>query len=300
MTFDIGFGEALALVCALMWSTAVVLYRYVGDSLSANTLNLVKNTIALGLLIPTSLLLEGTKLPQLNVSAWLIVAMSGYVGIALADTLFLMALRKLGAGRTAVVASLYSPFVVILSIVFLGEHLALWQWKGFALVLSGILIVVYQRHAEHVEREHLFKGVLFAASSIFLTASSVVAMKPILVNDGFFWMATLRMLAGLLGMFAYLAVRQKIGQTWREIVHGSHRWWAILAASIAGSYLALLFWLAGFKYANASVASVLNETASIFIVLMAWLFLKEELTIRKVSGIVMTFSGVLVFLGLVV
>ena len=63
--------------------------------------------------------------------------------------------------------------------------------------------------------------------------------------------------------------------------------------------MALLFWLAGFKYANASVASVLNETASIFIVLMAWLFLKEELSIRKVVGIIMTFSGVLIFLGLI-
>ena len=295
----LGLGEILALICALMWSSAVVLYRYVGDSLRANTLNLVKNSIALCLLIPTSFLIEGAALPQLTAFEWLVVGLSGYIGIALADTLFLMALRKLGAGRTAVVASLYSPFVVILSIVFLGEHLALWQWLGFALVLSGILVVVYQRNAEQVDRKNLLKGVLFASSSIFLTASSVVAMKPILVNDGFFWMATLRMLAGLFGMFVYLLVCQKLSSTWLEIINGTHRWWAILAASIAGSYLALLFWLAGFKYANASVASVLNETASIFIVLMAWLFLKEELNGRKVLGISMTFCGVLIFIGLI-
>ena len=294
-----GIGEILALICALMWASAVVLYKYVGDSLSANTLNLVKNSIALCLLIPTSIVVEGWVLPQLSVRDWVVVGVSGYIGIALADTLFLMALRNLGAGRTAVVASLYSPFVVILSIVFLGERLALWQWLGFALVLAGILVVVYQRNYSNVDRSHLLKGVMFAASSIFLTASSVVAMKPILVNDGFFWMATLRMLAGLAGMFLYLLLRQQLAHTVHEILSGTHRWWSILAASVAGSYLALLFWLAGFKYANASVASVLNETASIFIVLMAWLFLKEELGIRKVVGIIMTFSGVLIFLGLV-
>jgi len=61
----------------------------------------------------------------------------------------------------------------------------------------------------------------------------------------------------------------------------------------------MLFWLGGFKYANASVASVLNETANMFIVLMAWLFLKEKLTRRKVVGALLTFFGVVLFLGLI-
>jgi len=69
-------------------------------------------------------------------------------------------------------------------------------------------------------------------------------------------------------------------------------------ASFVGSYLALLFWLGGFKYADASVASVLNETANVFIVVMAWLFLKEAFSVRKVIGVALTFGGVLVFLGL--
>lgn len=88
-----GIGEILALICALMWASAVVLYKYVGDSLRANTLNLVKNSIALCLLIPTSIVVEGWVLPQLSIRDWLIVGVSGYIGIALADTLFLMALR---------------------------------------------------------------------------------------------------------------------------------------------------------------------------------------------------------------
>jgi DME family drug/metabolite transporter len=62
----------------------------------------------------------------------------------------------------------------------------------------------------------------------------------------------------------------------------------------------MLFWLGAFKYADASVASVLNETANIFIVIMAWLFLKEELTKRKIVGVSLTFTGVLVFLGLTI
>jgi len=138
-------GEILALICAIMWASAVILYKYVGDTMRANTLNFVKNSIALCLLLPTALLIEGVALPQLSINQWIVVALSGYIGIAVADTFFLLALRYLGAGRTAIVASLYSPFVVILSIVFLAEQLALWQWHGFIMVLAGIMVVIYQR-----------------------------------------------------------------------------------------------------------------------------------------------------------
>ncbi len=292
------FGEVFALVCAVMWASAVVLYKYVGESMSANTLNLVKNILGLCLLIPTAFAFEGLNMPLLTTTQWLILIASGYFGIAVADTWYLQALRHLGAGRTAIVASLYSPFVVVLSMVFLHERLALWQWLGFVMVLAGILVVVYQRSYRSVDSSKLIKGVILAAASVFLTASGVVAMKPILVNDGFFWIVSLRMLAGILGMLIFLSIKGQVNSTYQIIMTGNHRWKHIFVASVVGSYLALLFWLAGFKYADASVASVLNETANIFIVLMAWLFLKEDLTKRKIVGAALTFAGVVIFLGL--
>ncbi len=292
------FGEIFALVCALMWASAVVLFKYVGESMSANTLNLVKNLLGLSLLLPTAFLLEGIQMPVLSWLEWIILIASGYFGIAVADTWYLQALRNLGAGRTAIVASLYSPFVVMLSIVFLQETLVLWQWLGFIMVLAGILVVVYQRSYQSVEQGVLLKGVGLAAASVFLTAAGVVAMKPILDNDGFFWMVSLRMLAGVIGMLLFIAYKRQIASTWSVIREGDHRWKHILLASFVGSYLALLFWLGGFKYADASVASVLNETANVFIVVMAWLFLKEAFSVRKALGVTLTFGGVLVFLGL--
>jgi len=257
------FGEVFALACALMWASAVVLFKYVGESMSANTLNLVKNILGLSLLLPTALLLEGVQMPMLSTIEWIILIASGYFGIAVADTWYLQALRNLGAGRTAIVASLYSPFVVMLSIIFLHETLALWQWLGFIMVLAGILVVVYQRSYQTVEQDVLLKGVVLAAASVFLTAAGVVAMKPILENDGFFWMVSLRMLAGVIGMLIFLAFKGQVASTLAVIRDGDHRWRHIVLASFVGSYLALLFWLGGFKYADASVASVLNETANV-------------------------------------
>ena len=292
-----GIGVFYALVCAVCWSIAVVLFKYAGNSLSATALNLTKNVIGLCLLAPTALLIEGINFPELNGREWLILVVSGYCGVAVADTWYLQALRNLGAGRTAIVASLYSPFVGLLSLLFLGESMHVWQWFGFALVIIGIVVVTYQRHYESIEKLVLLKGLAFGASSVFVTAASVVAMKPLLVNDGFFWMIALRMSAGVLGMLLYLAFRTQLATVIDNIRFEQHKWVTITVASVFGTYLAIVFWLAGFKYADASVASVLNETSSAMIVLLAWLFLKEKISFTKVVGLLLTFLGVMFFIG---
>jgi drug/metabolite transporter (DMT)-like permease len=54
----------------------------------------------------------------------------------------------------------------------------------------------------------------------------------------------------------------------------------------------MVLWLAGYKFTLASIAAILNETASIFILLLAALWLKEPLTRRAITGVVLTFGGV--------
>jgi len=58
----------------------------------------------------------------------------------------------------------------------------------------------------------------------------------------------------------------------------------------------MVLWLAGYKYTLASVAAILNETASIFILLLAAIWLKEKLTRRAIIGVGLTLTGVSVML----
>ena len=69
-------------------------------------------------------------------------------------------------------------------------------------------------------------------------------------------------------------------------------WPTIIFASLMGSYVSMILWLAGYKLTQASIASVLNETASAFIVLFAWFFLNEPLNPRKLIGVCLAFAGV--------
>jgi drug/metabolite transporter (DMT)-like permease len=74
-------------------------------------------------------------------------------------------------------------------------------------------------------------------------------------------------------------------------------WLMTTTAALLGTYVCMILWLAGFKYTTASIASMLNESTAAFIVLFAWLILKEPLTVRKSAGLILTLTGVFVILA---
>ena len=65
----------------------------------------------------------------------------------------------------------------------------------------------------------------------------------------------------------------------------------ILIASILGTYLSVIFWLAGFKYTLAGRAAIYNQLSTIFIIIMAVLFLKETMNVKKWIGITLSIIG---------
>lgn len=284
-------GEFFSVACAACWALAVVLFRRSGETLPAFELNLFKNLLAAGLMVPTILLVDGISWPGYSLLEWLIVILSGIVGIAIADTWYLRALNLMGASRTGVTASLYSPFVIVLSILFLGEVLLWWQYFGFVLVLGGILLVTWRQNRRDVSLRAIRLGVGFGAGAVFLMASGIVMVKPILETQSFMWTMGVRLAAGAGGMLLFLHWTQG-WQRALDLYRSPQPWRTIVVASLLGSYVSMMLWLAGYKLTLASVASVLNETAAAFIVLFAWLFLKEDMNWRRVAGIAMTFSGV--------
>ncbi len=284
-------GEFFSVACAACWAMAVILFKRSGESLPAFELNLFKNVLATALMVPTVLVFHGLALPGYSGGQWLIVLASGVIGIAVADTWYLRALNLMGASRTGVIGMLYSPFVIVLSILFLAEAMKMVQYLGFVLVLLGILLVTWSRHRQEISRRALGQGLAFAAGSVGLMAIGIVMVKPILETEPFMWTVGLRLAAGAAGMLVFVW----LSRGWQRMMlhyRSPQPWVTVVTASLLGSYVSMILWLAGYKYTDASIAAVLNETAAAFIVIFAWLFLGESLTLRKLSGVALAFAGV--------
>lgn len=290
-------GELSSIACAAVWALAVVLFRRSGESLPAFELNLFKNLLGFALLLPTAWLAEGAAMPSWSARTWTVVVISGVVGIAVADTWYLRALHLMGAARTGVVASLYSPFVVLLSTFWLGEHLRAGQIAGFGLVLAGILLVTWRTHRQEVSPRALRLGLAYGAAAVLMMAIGIVMVKPVLEGEHFFATAAVRLGAGSLAMLSFVTATGGWA-VMRDRFRQPQPWPTIVLASFLASYASMLLWLAGYRLAPASIASVLNETAAAFIVLFAWRMLGEPLSPRRLGGVGLTFCGVATIVSL--
>jgi drug/metabolite transporter (DMT)-like permease len=282
----------------MAWALALVMFRKSGKTLPPFELNLLKNGFSLLLMVLTLVggaLLFGVGWPSFSGMDYAIMLLSGVLGMALADTLYLRTLNLVGAGRAGVIGSLLSPFVILVSALYLGERLTAGQWGGFLLVMAGILVVTLKRYQTEVTPEALRLGLVLGVVAMAVMAIGVVMVKPLLEQGPFLWVVALRLAGGMVAMLLVIALRRN----WRTVLAVYRRpqpWAMTLFACFLGGFGGSVLWLAGYKLIPASEASIYNEAQLIFMVLFAWWFLKEPLTVRKIVGVVLTLSGVLVML----
>lgn len=290
-------GESLALLTAVIWATAVILFKKSGDSVHPIGLNLFKNLLAVMLFVPTILLFGEKLLYPAPLNDYLLLLGSGALGIGLADTLYFQCLNRVGAGMTAIIACLYSPFVIGLSVIWLDESLSLVQLLGVGLIIAGV-IVASPRNGKHPsDRRTLLTGVMFGVLSVAGTAIGIVMAKPVLDHSPLLWVTMTRLMGGVIVLCLFLLFHPRRKAILSSLLVRSGRIYTV-SSSFVGAYLAMFVWLAGMKYTQASTASALNQTSNIFIFLLAALFLNERVTAAKLSGILLGVGGaILVTLG---
>ncbi len=288
-----GIGEAYSLAAAFCWAIAVILLKKSGESLPPFALNLVKNLLCLVALGLTLLAIGPHQLPEMPPHLLAQTLISGALGIAVADTLYFRALNAIGAARMGVIGTAYSPGVILLAALFLGERMSPLQLGGVALTLAGIVLVTYAKAANAVDAAVLRRGALLGVFSVFVMATGVILAKPVLETQDFLWVVFLRVAAGVALMLVIASLRRE----WPALLTAARavqHWPLIIAGGLMSSYVSQMFWLAGYKYADASISAVINELAAIFIVgLAAWL-LRERVTMRQLAGGALALTGVLV------
>ncbi len=290
-------GQTLALVAALLWAFAVILFKKSGEKVHPLALNLFKNTIAAVLLIPTMLIFKETIIRPAPPNHYFRFIISGLLGMAIGDTLFFISLNRIGASLSAIVSYMYSPLVIILSLIFLKETLTPFQITGIILIIAGLIATTQIKLPPHLTRKSLIIGIFLGILSNLATAIGIIIIKPILAITPLLWATQIRLTAGIIGLASVIIIlpaQQAIITSLFSLKSLSYA----IGATILGTYLALVIWLGGMKFTQVSIATPLSQTSGIFIFLLAALFLKEPLTLRKIIAVIITFTGaLLIFLG---
>ena len=145
---------------------------------------------------------------------------------------------------------------------------------------------------DQIPRKTLVAGITLGLMATATQAISIVMIKPILNNAPLIWATEVRLMGGLAVLFLALLLHPSRRAIIASI-HSPQRWGYTLTGSFAGGYMAMVFWLAGMKFTQASVAAVLNQTSNIFVFVFAALLLKEKVTPVRLIAIILGVGGVL-------
>ncbi len=290
-------GSFYALMTAVMWAAAVIFLKRSGETIPPFALNVFRVVVSTVFLVPTIALAGQEVFYRAPLRDYLTLFASGVIAIAISDTFLLMALNRLGAGIMAIVDCLYAPFIVLFAFAILGERLGVWQWAGLALVIAGVLIAARHEPPRGTTARQILIGTLFGVIAMATVALGIVIAKPVLERSPVLWATTMRQIGALIAMVPVALVlpeRREIAGLFRP----ARNWRYSVPATLIGSYLALIFWIAGMKYSLAGPAAILNQTSSIYVLIFASIVLKEPFTARKVIASVLAVGGiVMVTLG---
>ena len=271
-------GEILSLGSAITWGISVSLFKIIGNSVSPYILNPLKNTIGTILFVLTTLLISDVSaVNNLSTDESLILALSGIIGITIADVLFLISLNILGTSRSAIINTIYSPMVIMLAYFILDESLTFADVIGGLMILLSILYLSFNQEKSNIN--NLNKGLLIGILAYSLMALGIIMVKPILNRfsnsiEMQLWIIVFRLIPGTL--LSYVTMSFMIKK--KEIIlqlSNKKIWPIILLGSFLGTYVGFAMWVIGMAKTSASIASILNQTSTIFIAFFGWLILKE-------------------------
>ncbi len=285
-------GEAGCLAAALGWSIAVTLFRPTIRDEGAWAVSLARNWLAV-LLFGVTLIFAGQIRVLFSASPEVLgmMALSGLVGMAIGDTALFAAVDEIGVYRTLLFQSLGPVFAAILAVGFFGEQPSSLRFLGGAIVLVGVAVVIRPEGNEQTALS--LRGIFYAILAAAGQAGGIVLAKDALAELPLLSASFLRLLAGGLGVAIYMLLSGR----GRRIVdalllRGALR--RVIFPTFLGSYICILFMMAGIAWAPASVAAVLLSTAPVFSLFIDHRLARKTIPIASLFGVLLSIIGIAV------
>jgi len=288
MQLNLNLGDFYAILTALCWSCGVIFFEIAGRVLNSLQISLLKNIVGvLGFI--SFIILQGDPFPDFIGQEYFILIISGIIGVAIGDIFFLASLRRIGSSLSAIVSTGYTISIFILAFLMFGEVISFISYLGGVLVILGVVIGTIDRDLERTPKEILY-GVSFGLLANLCTAYSVLLLRPIMDVHPVVPIALIRFSIGMIiSAFGILYLNGKFAL--RETILKGFSNYNLLAGAFFGTFLSVIFWLAGFKYTLAGRAAIYNQLSTIFIILLASVFLNQHMTKRKWVAVSLALMG---------
>ena len=288
MGLNLNIGDIYAFMAALCWSLGIILFKLSEKVLDSRQMNFLKNFIGLIGFVIILIIIDDLYLSYTAHEYWRLIV-SAILGVAIGDLFLLASLKRLGVGLYAVAGTSYTLFVFLFAFLMLNESIPLQVYLGGILVISGIMIR-YIKIPRNSSGMDLSRGIIYVFIAQALTVYSVLLIRPVIESHSVINIAMIRFGIGVLFNMFHLLWSRGI-QYFKKTVRIGLTTPTMIAGAFMGTFLSVIFWLAGFKYTLAARAAIYNQLSTIIITLMAAIFLNEQMNLRSWVAVALAFAG---------
>ena len=276
----------------LLWSTNALLGRWIRNDVPPMTLNLLRWTLALAILMPLAhRMLKPGSLMWLH---WKRLSVLGLLSIGLYNALQYQALQTSTPINATLVASSMPVWMLVLGRVLHGERIRGRQLLGAVLSIAGVVLVLSRGDWQTLT------GMRFVVGDVYMLLATLAWCL-------YSWMlarpaepAELRR-----DWAAFLMAQVFFGLGWSALLAGGE--WAFTPAHVAWSWpvvaaivfialgpaiLAYRCWGAGIERAGPQVAGFFANLTPVFAALLSSVFLGEAPQLFHLVAFVLILSGI--------
>jgi drug/metabolite transporter (DMT)-like permease len=239
------------------------------------------------LLLAGALFLVGWESVSSLPLGWL--SLSGLLGIAVGDTFFFAALRRLPAHQLVILMLLAPVVTLLLAFCILGERPGLASWIGIILVLGGVSLT-FKDKIEVQEAQRRGLGLLFGVLSVLSMAGSIIIAKIGLQDVSAMEGTFLRLFFGFAGMLVVGLARREL-RNWLVPLRQAGLRWRFLLAVVVVTFGGFWLSLDAIKRLDVSIANTLLATEPVFALPLAVIWLREHATGASVVGAIIALCG---------
>jgi drug/metabolite transporter (DMT)-like permease len=288
------FTAALLTIPPLLWSGNAIVGRLLRDAVAPMTLNLLRWSIALAILLPLGRLAlrEGSGL----LANWRRFAMLGLLGIGLYNSLQYLALQTSTPINVTLVASGMPVWMLLVGSLFFGVKARGRQLAGAALSIAGVLIVLSRGDWSQLLALRLVAGDLYMIlATIAWSFYSWLLMQPkdppqIRANWAAFLLA--QVIYGVIWSGAFAGVELAAGAapvawSWPVIA-------GLLYVAIGPAIIAFRCWGAGVQQAGPSIGAFFINLTPLFTAVLSSAILGETPHAYHAAAFALIVGGIVV------
>ncbi|TVQ86016.1 MAG: DMT family transporter [Bacteroidetes bacterium] len=289
-------GELAALGTAFCWTITALAFETASRKVGSVAVNFIRLVMALVLLSVFSYFNRGLFFPtDASVHAWYWLILSGLVGFVIGDLFLFEAFTLIGSRLSMLIMTLVPPITASLGWLIMAEQLSWFNILGMVLTISGITLVIFQKHSPDGKAiQYPVKGLLFAFLGAAGQATGYVLSKYGMGDFDPFASTQIRVMAGILGFTVVVSFFRRWKAVFGALPQKKPMLLMLLGATF-GPFIGVSLSLLAAQNTSTGIAATIMAITPILIIPPTLIFFKQKVSWKEIVGAIISVSGVSLF-----